>query len=78
MLRENRRKIIFKTRKDIKRDEGFPSGLVVKNPPANARDMGSIPGQGRSHMPQSNEARVLQLLRLLYSPEAAITEALVL
>ena len=27
---------------------GFPSGLVVKNPPANAEDMGSIPGSGRS------------------------------
>ena len=29
---------------------GFPCGLVVKNPPANAVDMGSIPGPGRSHM----------------------------
>ena len=31
--------------------EGFPGGSVVKNPPANAgdaRDMGSIPGSGRS------------------------------
>ena len=30
---------------------GFPGGAVVKNPPANAedvRDMGSIPGLGRS------------------------------
>ena len=27
---------------------GFPGGLAVKNPPANARDMGSIPGSGRS------------------------------
>ena len=30
---------------------GFPSGAVVKNPPANAgdaRDTGSIPGLGRS------------------------------
>ena len=25
-----------------------------KNPPANAGDMGLIPGPGRSHMPQSN------------------------
>ena len=32
----------------------FPGGAVVKNPPANAEDTGSIPGQGRSHMPQSN------------------------
>ena len=32
----------------------FPGGTVVKNPPANAGDMGSRPGPGRSHMPQSN------------------------
>ena len=27
---------------------GFPGGSVVKNPPANAGDMGSIPGSGIS------------------------------
>ena len=27
---------------------GFPSGAVVKNPPANAEEAGSIPGLGRS------------------------------
>ena len=27
---------------------GFPSGLVVKNPPASARDTGLIPGSARS------------------------------
>ena len=26
----------------------FPGGSVVKNPPANAGDLGSIPGSGRS------------------------------
>ena len=26
---------------------GFPGGSVVKNPPANAEDVGSIPGLGR-------------------------------
>ena len=31
----------------------FPGGAVVKNPPANAGDTGSIPGPGRSHMPRS-------------------------
>jgi len=31
----------------------FPSGSVVKNPPANAGDMGSIPSLGRSHTPWS-------------------------
>ena len=36
---------------------------MVKNPPANAGDMGSSPGPGRSHMPQSNEARVPQPLK---------------
>ena len=42
----------------------FPGGTGVGNPPANAGDMGSSPGPGRSHMPQSNEARVPQLLSL--------------
>ena len=32
----------------------FPGGAVVKNPPANAKDTGSIPGLGRSHMLRSN------------------------
>ena len=27
---------------------GFPGGSVVKNPPANPGDTGSIPGSGRS------------------------------
>ena len=28
-------------------NNGFPGGSVVKNPPANAGDSGSIPGSGR-------------------------------
>ena len=32
----------------------FPGGPVVKNPPSNAGDMGSIPGPGRFHMPWGN------------------------
>ena len=43
---------------------GFPGGAVVENLPANAGDMGSIPGLGRSHMPQSNWAHEPQLLSL--------------
>ena len=35
-----------------------------KNPPANAGDMGLIPGLGRFQMPWSNKAHVLQLLSL--------------
>ena len=38
----------------IKLPPGFPGGAVVKNLPANARDTGSSPGPGRSHMPLSN------------------------
>ena len=37
----------------------FLSGSVVKNPPANAGDTDLIPDPGRSHMPRSNEARIL-------------------
>ena len=63
--------------------EGFPGGAVVRNPPANAGDMGSSPGPGRSHMPWSNSARAPQRLSLrsraheaqLLSPRATTTEA---
>ena len=48
----------------MKEKQGFPGGSVVKNRPTNAGDTGSIPGLGRSHMPQSNEAREPQLLSL--------------
>ena len=43
---------------------GFPGGAVVESLPANAGDMGSSPGLGRSHMPQSGWAREPQLLSL--------------
>ena len=32
----------------------FSGGPLVKNRPANAGGMGSIPGPGRFHMPQGN------------------------
>ena len=32
----------------------FSGGVVVKSPPANVGDTGSIPGPGRFHMPWSN------------------------
>ena len=35
-------------------NRNFPGGAVVKNPPANAGDMSSSPGPGRSHMLWSN------------------------
>ena len=42
----------------------FPWGSVVKNPPANGGDTGSISDPGRSHMPWSNYACAPQLLSL--------------
>ena len=48
---------------------------MVKNLPTSARDTGSIPGPGRSHMPRSNEATVVPLLG---RPRAAAPEAQVL
>ena len=38
----------------LRKHGDFPVGAVVKNPPANAEDMGSIPGPGRSRMLWSN------------------------
>ena len=38
----------------------FPGALVVKNTPATAKDMGSNPGPGRSHMPQLLKHRALE------------------
>ena len=34
---------------------GFPGGLVVKNQPAHAGDMGLIPDPGRSQMPATEK-----------------------
>ena len=48
----------------IKKQEGFPGGAVVENLPANAGDMGSSPGLGRSHMPWNSWAHEPQLLSL--------------
>ena len=55
---------------------GFPGGAVVENLPANAGDMGSSPGLGRSHVPRSSWAREPQLLSLrVWSLCSAIGEA---
>ena len=62
----------------------FPGG-PVKVLPVNVGDTGSIPGQGRFHVPWRNQAYVPQLLRLcdkpwciqLWSSPAAATETLV-
>ena len=41
----------------------MPGSPIYKNLPANPGDMGSIPGPGRFHVPQVNEAYVPQLLK---------------
>ena len=52
---------------------GPPDGSVVKNAPANARGMSSIPGPGRPHVGQNRQARAPQPRSL--SPRAAATAA---
>ena len=37
-----------------KKAQDLPIGIVDKNLPANAVDTSSVPGLGKSHMPQSN------------------------
>ena len=44
---------------------GFPGDPVVKNPPANAGDLGSIPGSGRS--PREGNGDPLQFSSLVNS-----------
>ena len=59
MKRNTPRHIVIKLTNITDRD--FPSGPVVKNPPCNVRDMGSIPGQG---------AKILQAMEQL-KPDVA-------
>ena len=49
---------------EIFAEKVFPGGSVVKNPPVNAGNTGSIPGLGRSYMLWSNQAHAPQLLNL--------------
>ena len=50
---KNSQKGMMTTRR-LQYHRDFPGAAVVENPPANAGDMGSSPGPGRSHTPQSN------------------------
>ena len=43
---------------DLMKEEGFPGGSAVKNPPANAGDAGLILGLGRS--PEEGRGNPLQ------------------
>lgn len=44
-----------------------PVGSLIKNPPANAADLGSVPGPARSHLCQSNNVRAAPQLLSLFS-----------
>ena len=46
-----------------------------KNLPANAGDMGSIPGLGRFHMPRGNKAHALEPMSCTYWAQVKPTEA---
>ena len=52
----------------------FPSGPVVKNPPANAGDPGSVPGLGRFRVQWGNQAHALQLLKPTRSRALALQQ----
>ena len=44
----------------MKKLKDFPGSQVVKNLPANAGDMDSIPGLGRFHVPQAHAPQLLK------------------
>ena len=50
--------MLGKTEGRRRRGRQRPGGSVAKNLPVSARDGGSIPNLGRSHMPWSNDAYV--------------------
>ena len=52
----------WKDQGSMARQWGFPGGTVVKTPPANVGDVGSIPGPGRS--PGGGNGNPLQYSRL--------------
>ena len=48
---------------------GFLGGTVVKNPPANAGDMGSIPGTGRSPAERNGNPFQYSCLKIPWTEE---------
>ena len=50
-------------------------GTMDENPPANAGDMGLIPGPGRSHLLHSNSDRVQQLLKPMHLALCSTTKS---
>ena len=60
---------------EIRAAWGFPGGSVVKNPPANAEDMGSIPGFGG--FPRGGNSNSLQYSCLRNSMDRGAWQATV-
>ena len=56
----------------MKVQQDFPAGSVVKSPLANAEDMSSIPGPGRSHVELSPCATTTE--PMLWTQGAGSTE----
>ena len=52
----------------------FPNGSVVKNLPANAGNTGSIPDEGRSHMPRATKPMCQNYRAQALEPGASSTE----
>ena len=60
----------YKRKVNTSQNQGdFPGSIVDNNSPANAGDMGSIPGLGRFHMPWSHWAWAPQLWRFALEPK---------
>ena len=55
---------------------GFSGSSVIKNLPTNAGGAGSVPDLGRSHMLQSNKARVPQRLSLGTTPTEPLAKTI--
>ena len=53
----------------------FPGGPVIKNPPANAGDLGSSPSPGRSHMLRETKLLCHNYWACAPEPRAAAAEA---
>ena len=51
---------------------GFPGGSVVKNPPANAGDTGSIPGWGRFPGGRNGNPLQYSCLENLHGPRSLV------
>ena len=69
------KKKIILVKKKQQQNLAFPGGTVDENSPANAEDMGSIPGPGRLHVTYSNYESPLPRACALQQEMPALWEA---